>query len=133
MSRLTIIDNEYATLYYYPEQKLVHHMFHKYIYGQEFRAVLEKGLEIFRQNGAEKWLSDDRANSALPAEDVEWGAVHWFPKVFASGWKYWAVVLPDKVVGQVNMNRIMNEYVDRGLRAQAFTDPDEALQWLETI
>lgn len=71
MSTLTIIDTDYATLWYHPDTKIVHHQMHRFTYGEQFRQVLEKGLEIFQQYGAQKWLSDDRKNSALPAADAE--------------------------------------------------------------
>jgi hypothetical protein len=131
MSKTTILDTEYATLWYYPEPKIVHHMFRKFIYGQEFRQVLEKGLEIFLQHGAQKWLSDDRNNSALPTADSEWGINEWSPKVVSAGWKYWAIVMPDKVVGQMNMQRFIEIYAKQGVAVQIFDDPDEALKWLE--
>src|SRR4051794_10237 len=82
MSVTVITDTEYATLWYYPDEKIVHHQFHKFIHSKEFRQVLERGLEIFKQNGAQKWLSDDRMNSALTTADTEWGQQDWFPRVF---------------------------------------------------
>jgi hypothetical protein len=127
-----ISDTEYATLWYYPEHKIVHHKWHKFIYGQEFRQVLEKGLEIFKQHHAQKWLSDDRANSALPADDSAWGVNDWFPRVFEAGWKYWAIVMPDKLVGQMNMKRFIDLYAEKGLTIQIFDDADEAMKWLES-
>jgi hypothetical protein len=133
MPQMTILDSEYATLWYYPEPKIVRHVFHKFIYGEEFRTVLNKGAEIFHQYGAKKWLSDDRNNSALPTADTEWAMTDWFPRVFAFGWKYWAIVMPDKVVGQFNMNRFMKRYIDEGLSIQVFDDPDEAMKWLESL
>ncbi|MBK8024548.1 MAG: hypothetical protein IPK19_24750 [Chloroflexi bacterium] len=66
MSQTTIIETDYATVWYHPEAGIVHHEFHRFIHGDQFRGVLEKGLEIFKQYGAKKWLSDDRKNSALP-------------------------------------------------------------------
>ena len=133
MSKQTIFDKEYATLWYYPENKIVHHEFHKFIYGAEFRNVLTTGLDIFRKNGAQKWLSDDRKNSALPTEDVNWAMGEWSPQVLAAGWKFWAVVMPDKVVGQLNMNRFMKRYIENGLTIKVFEDTDEALKWLESV
>jgi hypothetical protein len=130
MSKDTIIDTEYATLWYHPEPKVVHHKFHKYIYGEEFRQVLEKGLEVFIQHNAQKWLSDDRLNSALPPEDAEWGINNWSPRVMGAGWKYWALVMPDKIVGQMNMQRFIDLYAKQGVTVQIFDDPDEALKWL---
>ncbi len=133
MSKETILDTDYATLWYHPETKIVHHVWKKFIYGQEFRDVLEKGLEIFQQHGVQKWLSDDRKNSALPTEDLEWGMGNWFPRVFGCGWKYWAIVMPDKVVGKMNMQRIMDTYAQQGLVIDIFDDSDEALKWLESV
>ena len=48
MNKITISDTEYATLWYHSDAKIVHHQFHKFIHGDEFRQVLEKGLEIFK-------------------------------------------------------------------------------------
>ncbi|MCA9904112.1 MAG: hypothetical protein KC547_09660 [Anaerolineae bacterium] len=133
MNRETILETDYATLWYYPDTKIVHHQFHKFIHGEKFREVLEKGLEVFRERGASKWLSDDRKNSALPQADAEWGLGDWNPRVFKEGWKYWAVVMPDKVAGQMNLNRLMKENIDLGLTVKAFEDPDEAMAWLESV
>lgn len=133
MSAITILDTDYATLWYHPEHKIVHHIFHRFIYGDKFREVLEKGLEVFQQQGANKWLSDDRHNSALPKADSEWGLNDWNPRVFAAGWKYWAVVMPDKVAGQTNLDWLMRENIKHGLTIKAFEDPDEAMAWLQSV
>ncbi len=131
--KITISDTDYATLWYYPDTKIVHHKFHKPIEGQEFRQVLLKGLDIFKQYGAQKWLSDDRLNAALQIADSEWGQQQWFPKVFAAGWKFWAIVLPDKVLGRMNMQNFIKAYSEQGLIIEVFGDPDEAMQWLESV
>ena len=131
MSRETIIDTDYATLWYHPESKIVHHKWKRFIYGEEFHNVLNKGVEIFKEHGATKWLSDDRENSAIPTEDVDWAKNDWFPRVFAAGWKYWALVMPEKVVGQLNMKRFVEPYSEMGLTVQVFKDPEEAQKWLE--
>jgi hypothetical protein len=129
----TILDTEYATVWYYPKSKIVRHQFHKFIHGQAFRDVLEKGLEVFNKHGAQKWLSDDRKNSALPSEDLIWSTTEWSPRAMAGGWKYWAIIMPDKVAGQMNMNRILKQYIDSGLVVQVFEDPEEAMRWLESV
>lgn len=131
MSKITILDTNYATLWYHPESNIVHHVFHRFIYGEEFREVLNKGVEVFKERNAQKWLSDDRKNSALPTEDVEWSMTEWFPTAFESGWKYWAIVMPDKIAGQLNMNRFLKTYIERGLVVQVFENTEEAMNWLE--
>ena len=133
MAETKISDSEYATLWYDADKKIVHHEFHRFIYGEEFRQVLEKGLEIFKQNGAQKWLSDDRKNSTLTTEDTQWAQQSWFPQVFEAGWKYWAIVMPDKVVGKLNMKRFIDAYSKQGLTIDIFDDPNEAREWLESV
>jgi len=133
MGSQVIIDNEYATLWYHPEAKIVHHQFHKFIHGAQFRAVLDTGAEIFKERGATKWLSDDRLNSALPKEDGVWALTEWNPRVRAAGWKYWAVIFPDKKVGQTNLNYFVREINELGVTAMAFEDVDEALSWLRSV
>lgn len=133
MSIKKILDNDYATLWHHPENKIVHHQFHKFIHGEQFRSVLEKGLEIFEEYNATKWLSDDRKNSALPKEDAEWAMTDWNPRVISSGWKYWAIVLPDKILGKTNMNQFIKQQNEQGVTVEIFDDADEALDWLKSV
>jgi hypothetical protein len=104
----TLLENDYATLVYYPESGIVHHEFRKFIYGDALHEILEVGLTAFQQYGASKWLSDDRKNSAVPQADLEWALEYWVMPMIQSGWKYWAVVLPDKAVGRAAMKRIVD-------------------------
>lgn len=94
---------------------------------------MDKGAEIFKTNGAQKWLSDDRMNSTLTAEDGAWASTDWSARVMAAGWKYWAIVMPDKVVGKLNMQRFIEDYSKKGVTIDIFGDPEEALKWLESV
>ena len=126
-----IIETAAVSLRYYPGPKIVHHELRRFTHGAEFRDVLEKGLELLIQHRACKWLSDDRGNSPLTPEDADWAESEWAPRVLAAGWKFWAVVLPEKVTGQMNMRRKMALYADQGVIVQAFERPGAALTWLE--
>jgi hypothetical protein len=126
----TLIDTEAAALWYHPQWKIVHHELRRFVHGREFRDVLEKGLELFLKHGASKWLSDDRGNGPLTKADEQWALGDWAPRVMAAGWKHWAVVLPEKVLGQMNMKRWIETYAKQGITARAFSEPDEALKWL---
>ncbi|MDP8998817.1 MAG: hypothetical protein M3O46_01760 [Myxococcota bacterium] len=126
-----VLDTPAAALRYYPVKRIVHHEFKQFVRGELFRSVLEKGLETFVKHRACKWLSDDRGNTAITPADTEWALQDWAPRVIAAGWKYWAVVMPENVIGQMNMKRWIKTYADRGVTAQAFTQPGEAMLWLE--
>ena len=132
MPKETIIENEYASLWYYPEQKIVHHKFHKFIFGEKFQEIMMKGADIFEEKGCVKWLSDDRNNSALPQEDLAWGEANWKPRVLNAGWKYWALVMPDKSAGKLAMRPLVEQYLKEGVTVEIFDDSDEAFKWLES-
>jgi hypothetical protein len=134
MSTITILDNEYATLWYHEEDGIVHHQFKKYIYGDDFRNVLNRGLELMKERGATKWLSDDRYNSALLPEDSDWAENDWSSRVHALGtWKYWAIVLPEGVIGRMNMDMYIEHQLAEGVVVRVFLDPSSALAWLKTV
>jgi hypothetical protein len=133
LDAIVLVDDQIASLRYHTSEKIVHHELRAFVHGARFRNILEKGLEAFRQHGAHKWLSDDRGNGPLTPEDAEWARRDWAPRVIAAGWKYWAVVMPEKIVGQMNMKRWIKEYADEGVTVRAFSDPDEAFQWLASV
>jgi hypothetical protein len=133
MSPITIYSNEYATLWFHPEHKIVHHKFHKFVYSEAFRNVLSRGLNQMKEQGATKWLSDDRFNSALTPEDGAWAMQEWGPKVIEAGWKAWAIVLPESFLGRVNMKEYIDIYAKQGVTVELFSDPDEALEWLKSL
>jgi hypothetical protein len=133
MSTFTIMDSEAATLWFHPEAGIVHHRFKRPVRGDDFRWILEAGLELFIAHGANKWLSDDRANSALDPADAQWASREWAPKVVAAGWKYWAIVLPKDAAGTLDMQRYIEQETELGVDAQIFSDPVLALAWLESV
>ncbi|WP_316367480.1 hypothetical protein [Candidatus Thiodiazotropha sp. CDECU1] len=130
-TRITQVETEYACLWFYPEVGIIHHQFLQPISGDDFRSVLMSGLRLMQEHGAQKWLSDDRKNSILPAEDSAWSQDYWLPRAYQAGWKYWAVLPPAKARGQINMKRLM-EFVgeQRKVLIDVFSDPDQAWQWL---
>jgi hypothetical protein len=130
MSEITIIQTEYAKLVYHPDTKIVHHTFHKPIGGQKFREVLDTGASVLEKYHAEKWLSDDRGNSALSPEDTEWSKANWFPRAINAGWKYWALVVPEDIMARINLKEFVDSYFEQGLRIMVFVEPEKAMDWL---
>lgn len=131
MSRVRVVDNALITVWAYPDRRIIHHVMKAYCFGADFREGLTRGVEAMELYRATKWLSDDRANGALPPEDEAWGLEVWFPRARAAGWRHWAVVQPGKIIGQINMERFVKLYAEQGIEARMFSDPDEALRWLE--
>ncbi len=126
----TIIDRANAALWYHTDTKIVHHELRRFVTGTELREILTRGVEVFEQRGACKWLSDDRGNGPLHPDDAAWAVNTWAPRVMAAGWKYWAVVMPRKVLGQMNMRQWIDMYAEKGVTVRAFDAPSEAIEWL---
>ena len=125
-----ILQSELATLAYHVRDKIVHHTLHQAIWGEAFRQVLLGGVELMKQRGASKWLSDDRGNGALHPDDGKWAMEVWSPQALEAGWKYWAIVMPDASLGKANMRRFIRDYADRGVTVAIFPSPEKALAWL---
>jgi hypothetical protein len=85
-----------------------------------------------KEHGATRWLSDDRNNNALNPEDLDWSVNVWSPTAAEAGWRYWAVVLPEYVVGKMDMAQYIALGRSKGLNVRVFSDPDEALEWLSS-
>jgi hypothetical protein len=130
--RIVVVENKQITVWVYPDRGIVHHAMKGFCHGPEFREALSRGAEALATHRATKWLSDDRLNSALPRDDEEWAIANWFPQSRAAGWRHWAIVQPQKIVGQMNMERFRKMYADLGINAQMFSDPDEAFRWLDS-
>jgi hypothetical protein len=126
-----IINNEFAKLIVHPGKKIVHHQFKKYIFGNAFREVMTKGVDVFIKYECTKWLSDDRENAALKQEDIQWSQIRWEKRILDKGWKSWAVILPKKAVGQITMKGIIDRNKELGVSVEIFTNPTQAMEWLE--
>ncbi len=131
MSTITIVDNEYAISWCYPKEKIIHHQFRKFTYGDEFRSILIQNAEAYEAHHCDKWLSDDRKLGILHPDDKAWGDKNWITRMMKAGWKYWALLLPVNITGQMSMKRLAEEFSQLGVVVKFFTDPDEARQWLE--
>jgi hypothetical protein len=131
-SRIALLENEYAYLWYYPEDRIIHHEILQPIAGEPFRNLLMTGLQALKEYDAHKWLSDDRKHSFLNAEDSAWSQDYWLPFAVKSGWKYWAMLPPENARGHINIQRLVDYVNERHrINAKLFSDLDEALEWLK--
>jgi hypothetical protein len=128
---IQVLDSDSVNMQYHEESGILEHRFQKHVWGATFRDALNKGLEALKQHGGTKWLSDDRANAALSQDDTDWAMNDWFPRVQKAGWKYWAIVLPEHVIGQMNMKRFIATYSAKGVVVRVFDNPLAAMVWLK--
>jgi hypothetical protein len=130
-SRLPVFDHQRIRVWYYPTARIIHHEMLAPVLGDIFRQALTAGAKAMAEHKGEKWLSDDRLNGALMPEDLEWVDKVWHAQAVAAGWKYWALLPPTGVVGQLNIKRHIALYKARGIVVQVFSELDAAMKWLE--
>ena len=119
MAKETCLENEFITIWYHADTGIVHHEWHKFF------------TELLRKHNVTKWLSDDRKYPVLTADDSTWAEAIWFPKTVSAGWKYWAIVMPHTPIGQINIGQFVKNVAAAGITVQIFSEPDEAMKWLE--
>jgi hypothetical protein len=130
MAATTVLDDEYATLWYHPEEKIVHHQIHKFLVPGVFEKLLSTGADLMEKHGACKWLSDDRANVVVSPEDLKWADDHWAPRVQKAGFKYWAIVVPSNAVAALQMKALQAKRAAQNIEVAMFETVDEAMAWL---
>jgi len=133
MAPISVFDNEYITVQYWPDKKLIYHVIHKPIDGQPLKDALNAGTEALIKYKATKWLSDDRKNGPVSQDVIDWGIQDWDPRTIAGGWKYWANVVPQEIVAAGSMAPLIEILYDMGLRLMVFTDPQKAIEWLDSF
>jgi hypothetical protein len=131
MSRITLLDNAYVTLWLHPQRRVVHHAMHRFVPMSAMRELLVTGAQAMATHGACKWLSDDRKGPVVDAPRIEWARAHWMPGLLAGGFRYWAVVPSEAALGRWGMDRVMDEYRAAGVDARYFATPENALGWLD--
>ncbi|MBM4780060.1 MAG: hypothetical protein GQE15_20340 [Archangiaceae bacterium] len=132
MAETIVFKNDSAVLKYHSEG-IIHHEFLTRMVGKDFHDLLECGLDHMKKTGAKKWLSDDRRNTVLDEADSKWASTEWFPRAHATGWLFWAIVNPERAVGQLQMKATAKQFeMMGGVEVRIFSNPADALAWLKT-
>ncbi len=131
MATVTILDDEYMSLWYHPETGIVHHRIKGYLVQGGFRKLLNASAELVETHRATRYLSDDRQNVVVDPEDIKWADDNWYPRVFKAGLKRWALVLPATMVGTLQAKSILETRRKQGLEAEGFDRIEAALAWLQ--
>jgi hypothetical protein len=133
MSTITLIDNQYVTLWFHEDTGIVHHVYRRGIGGDYLKEALMRGTDYLIERKAFKWLSDNRDIEGVTDEESQWIDTVWLPRTMEAGWKYWALVVPESVMGRMNMIQFIESFANRGVMVRVFTDPNKAMDWLINV
>jgi hypothetical protein len=133
MSSIDVVKNQFVTLQYLPEQKMLYHIVHKPVDEEIFKSTLNTGVEMLSKNGIRKWLSDDRKNGPFSQAFSKWAINDWIPHAIEAGWQYWANVVPEDMEAAGTLMPFIEVLQEKGLRMATFADTEKAMEWLENI
>ena len=129
--KTVVLETPDLVLWFHDDRRIVHHELRRYPGIAAMQAMLNQGLEVLEEHGANKWLSDNSNGGAFPKVHHDWALLDWGPRAAQRGWKYWALVPPKDLLGEQNMRRLKERmYSALGVRVQVFKDSDKALAWL---
>lgn len=127
---IVVLDNDLISLWCYRNKQMIHHVVHRPVAGVPLRHALKKGTEAMKANRSTLWLSDERNNTALTADDMNYLPDVWFTETRKAGWEYWAIVLPERPADQLSFKLLAKTFAERGLTTETFTETEPAMQWL---
>ncbi len=130
MSEVVSIDNEFFRLVFDTDTQIVHHTIKQPVTSDQFRHVLNAGIDVLGHYRANRWLSDDRGNGPISEADTHWALHDWFPRARALGWEYWALVVPPELIARSSLVDHVSAYTQQGIRVMLFTDVKDAKNWL---
>lgn len=133
MPTIDVVKSEFVTLQYLPEKKLLHHTIHKPVDEAVFKNVLNAGVDLLSKHSIQKWLSDDRKNGPFSQDFSEWAVKDWIPRSITAGWRFWANVVPEDLKAAGTLIPFIEILHNQGLRMMVFSQPDEAMKWLEHV
>jgi hypothetical protein len=110
----------------------VHVTWKRFAEREEYRAVLNAGVELLLQKKTKRWLSDLRDLGAITQEDQRWGSESWLPRATQAGMAYIALVSPRKLVAQMAVKTFMNNVNDHSVVIGNFEDLETARDWLQS-
>jgi hypothetical protein len=99
----------------------------------EFRAIVEKELELIEQRHPRKMLLDMRKMGFIPPEDQAWLDEYWDPRAAANGLKYVAMIVPERLMPRQVLPILTEAGNEVGLFIQFFEEEAKARAWLKGL
>ncbi len=132
MQTITALSNDYFDLLFHEDTKIVHHIYKSPMDSEHLQEVLSGGTDLMEKYGATKWVSDNRQLvNAFSDEAAEWVNNVWLPRTIKAGWKYWAMVVPQSVIGQADHVKYVESFFNMGVWVTVYTDVQSAMKWIE--
>lgn len=98
--------------------------------GQEFRAPMERALEILRENKASRWLADLRDAKVNTEDDQQWLHSDLIPRAMHAGCRFTAFVVPKSTIAKLGVQRVLRQSGALESETRFFDSMGAARKWL---
>jgi hypothetical protein len=100
---------------------------------QDYRAAMEFGLDLMREQGGSRWVSVYRRGIPLAAADSDWLATKWLPRAVRLGLTRLAFVYQDAALSRIAMRRVLKAASIQGLESTECTTIEDARRWVDRM
>ena len=131
-----VVELPHLRIFWDEELRAVHLVWLEPTGGAPLREGLNRGLEVLREQGAQRWLADLKWLGVMTKSDEVWVNEDWFSRAIESGMRWLAVVNPESSLSTVSVREIMEsaktkERVKSDLvQAHSFETLVDARAWL---
>ncbi|WP_299454863.1 hypothetical protein [uncultured Microscilla sp.] len=133
----TYLKNEFITIHYSTEQKIIQLTWLGFIDSTALRQGLNIALNLAKQNKLNLWIMDQRLRRVLRSEDATWIINDWFPRFYKINPKSKiAILLPEDTFGEYNTRKNVKEIESRHQQMMPykyFSTIKQALYWLTPV
>jgi hypothetical protein len=137
LSQQVFYDSPFITVSWEPELQYVLVKWKKYAEGEDYQVGLNKVIELFQLRNGSLLLSDSRQQGVVSVADQTWTTQEWRTKVGAAGLRKTAILLPEKAIAQLSLNKMLKASAaitdstgDITFQSAYFSDIEQAQAWL---
>lgn len=124
-------ESKYCDIIWNEEVKAVVLQWKGYATSEQFRDIMNKGLELLVSKRGSKWVGDCTKFMTLQKADEDWSNSDWLGRAMQSGIKTIAIVTPEKLIQKNIVDRIIDNNGNVLISTQKFSSVEEALAWLK--
>jgi hypothetical protein len=124
-----------AWIYWYPMSKYVEIEAKPAAPIALYKSAMSKVLEVAKQKGVRKLLTNAEELDKLSADDMVWTEAHWAPEAIKLGITHIAVVIPKTIGSYLVIEKMAQTFppvIKEGFEERFFADAKQAREWLET-
>ncbi len=130
---VTYYQDKVVTITYDEEQQLGKAVWLGFLTSKEFRAAIEKCLDLMETHKPLRWLGDNRKLRAIRKSDQDWFAEHVFPRLAASSLRRNASIVSEDMFNRMAVEQLIKRADDLGdMVLKDFDTEEEALAWLSS-